>query len=187
MPRLPRWLLITLACALAGAALLLPHGPVGPAHPWRALAQATVCGGPEVEREATPVELEFLTALNAHRQARGLVILTPSPRLMRAARFNATRLATSTAGVPTSADLDVASRDWMRRLVDCGVPSTVRVGETLGAIPGAADAAMVLMVWLDGDANQRLLEDPAYQLVGVAAVETDTATVWVLDLAATPG
>jgi len=53
--------------------------------------------------------------------------------------------------------------------------------------PGSADAAAVLAVWLDGDTNQRLLEDPAYQAVRVAAVETDTATVWVLDLAATPG
>jgi uncharacterized protein YkwD len=185
MPGRARSVLVTVAVRLAATALLLPLGLAGPAHAGRALAQDSVCHDPDADREPTLVEEELLTALNTHRQARGLALLTPSPSLMRTARLGATRLA-STTGTPTDADLEAASRGWMQRLADCGYTSATSVGETLGFVPGRADAAAVLRLWLDGDANQRLLETPAYQAVGVAAVETDAFTFWVLELAADP-
>ena len=105
---------------------------------------------------------------------------------MRAARWKAAALAATAVGMLTSADLDDANRPWMQRLIDCGAPPEASVGETLDQVPGEPDAAAVLQLWLSGDENRRLLEHPAYQVVGVAAVATDTHTFWVLDLATDP-
>ena len=60
------------------------------------------------------------------------------------------------------------------------------MAETLGQLPGSPDAVAVLQLWLSGEENRRLLEDPAYQAAGVAAVATETHTFWVLDLATGP-
>lgn len=150
-----------------------------------AIAGAAECGGPEVERDPTPVELELLTIVNAYREARGLSALVPSPSLMRAARWKAADLAATTTGLIDTADLDDPGRSWAMRLVDCGYPSTAGVGETLGQVPGAADPTAVLELWLGEEANARLLNDPAWRAAGVAAVETRDYTFWVLDLGAT--
>ena len=173
---------------LAGAALVLAAGVAGAGatHTRHAAAQPALCRDPALERESTPVERALLAAVNAHRQERGLGPLAPSESLMRAARWKAAALAATTSGVLTEADLDDGTRSWRQRLIDCGAPPAAGVGETLGQVPGGADAAAVFQLWLEGDVNRELLETPAYELVGVAAVETDAYTFWVLDLAADP-
>jgi uncharacterized protein YkwD len=153
----------------------------GTAVPGPAAADAG-CSGPAAERVPTAVELELLAVVNAERQARGLSTVTPAVSLMRAARWKANDLAATVSGVITDSDLDDADRNWMMRLLDCGYPDSAAVGETLGQIPGGADADTVLQFWLDSELNRQVLLDPRWRAAGVAAVESGDYTFWVLDL-----
>jgi uncharacterized protein YkwD len=173
---------IAVALLLTGTVLLCSGAPTPATAIQPAVTATQGCDSPAADRASNAVELELLAALNAERQANGLSALAPSPALMRAARWKAADLAATVSGVITDADLDDVGRRWPVRLVECGYPDSAAVGESLGQMPGGADVAGVLKLWLDAAPNARLLLDPDWRAAGVAAVEADDYTFWVLDL-----
>lgn len=110
---------------------------------------------------------EVVRLVNSIRQGRSLHLLTPGPKLSKAAAARARHLAS----------IEVLTHDgWEKALAFAGV-SARSVGENIAMGFKSADA--VVTAWMNSPGHRRNILDPDYRFIGVAAaIDDDDDTFW---------
>lgn len=153
-----RWIAIP-AVLVATAVAVSPAGASG--------AHGVVTSAPGLARSV-------VAELNRVRQEHGLRPLQPSPGLAAAARAHSREMVSSGRFEHESPD---GTAFWKRigRFYGAAGFRTWQVGENLIWSPGTLTAAAVVKGWLDSPPHRRIMLDPAYREIGVAAVRDTRA------------
>jgi len=145
-----------LAFAAAAAALIIMAASVAPGTPPRAIAAGDCTADATLDVE----EQAFLARINEYRAQNGLVPLTASYTLTRAAAWKSADLGTNAYFAH-----DDLSRTWVQRIRDCAYGYSTYIGENIAA--GAASAQQVFGMWKNSAGHNANMLGANYRTIGI--------------------